>query len=97
MTALQLAYTDTDTGASYPRAMVQIVDWRLQGSPPAAEVDLAYYVDDAAMAAGLPFKRARGVRLSEAEINTWIQQFALAGYQVLNARAEFSTATIVET
>lgn len=95
MPALKLSITDPETGAVYPDALVEIHDWRLQGDPPAAEVDLFYYVNQAAFVAQLPWRKRRGVALTPAEINAWIQQFAMAGYQTLMARPEFTGAVIV--
>jgi len=90
----RIDWTDPTTGAEYPDAIIRITNWRLQGNPPAAEVDLYMYVDDAALAAQLPFARRLGMPLTIAEMAGWIQAFTLAGYGVLNARAEFLTAVI---
>lgn len=95
MPAIQLAYTDAETGATYPNALVVITNWRLQGDPPAAEVDLFYYVDQPALIAQLPFRKRHAVPLTAAEVARWIQQFAQAGYQTLMSRSEFAGSVFV--
>jgi hypothetical protein len=95
--ALQMSYTDDDTGATYPFALIQITRWHIEGSTSSAtaEVDLAYYVDADALAASKTFKRKYGVPITNAEISPWIAAILLVSYQTMNARAEFAAAAIV--
>jgi hypothetical protein len=95
MPHIEMPYTDR-TGTTHAAACFAISQVRLQLLPPMAEMELAIYHDAAAMNSGKdPIEYRPPFPLTDAEINTYVGQFALAAYQILLVRTEFSSGHIV--